>query len=454
MYRSLLLLLVPFYALSQSKIHNVWNFSNRCVDFNSGNPVALPSTPMYAPEASSGVCDGDGNLLFYTNGGQNPNNQSFIGGVWNRNNQLMPNGLLDHDAAGCNSAHMGTIVVPDPANSTKTNSNCYFILTVDCMESLTSPPPENKGLRYTKIDMSLDGGLGDVLEKGVPIVTMPVSGGVSSNHEIVTAMPHANGTDYWILFAQKDSVGILLLSAAGFSEPTYFHVAPGYMVPSPKGDRLMIRNLLFDFDAATGTIANPLTLTPGGTCFSPDGLLLYIINGGQLKQYNLQAPDIPASSITLGGGLYVRIHLAPDHRIYLLDDDGFTGRIECPSVVGTDCDYNPDYTLLLGEASQGVPHYMQSPFYYEGNFCDELSTGTDHELPTVVLSPNPNKGTFRLSLPVPSATIVLSAMDGTIAAKLTVDSNQDIDLRDLSPGLYFISSPERLFSPIKMRLTP
>ena len=57
----------------------------------------------------------------------------------------------------------------------------------------------SKGLRYTKVNMTLDSGLGDVTEKGILVMPIPVTSFGSTGYETVCAIPHSNGNDFWIV---------------------------------------------------------------------------------------------------------------------------------------------------------------------------------------------------------------------------------------------------------------
>src|SRR6267142_6834319 len=79
-------ILLPLFCFSQRQ-GNVWYFGDHAgVSFNSGIPVALTdgatfNTNQYS-EGTTAISDSAGNLLFYSNGQK----------LWNRNNQVMPNG--------------------------------------------------------------------------------------------------------------------------------------------------------------------------------------------------------------------------------------------------------------------------------------------------------------------------------------------------------------------------
>jgi hypothetical protein len=79
------LLLVGF-SLTNSKLfaqneHQKWFFGRQAgLDFASGSPVAINGSLIQTDEGTSSICDGAGNLLFYTDGQT----------VYNRNHNIMP----------------------------------------------------------------------------------------------------------------------------------------------------------------------------------------------------------------------------------------------------------------------------------------------------------------------------------------------------------------------------
>ncbi|HKR04467.1 MAG TPA: hypothetical protein VJY62_07510, partial [Bacteroidia bacterium] len=132
--------------------YNIWYFGDSSgVDFNSGIPVALSNSSMYAFEGCAVMCDSSGNILFYTNGGDHG---AWQGGVWNRNHVLMPNGDLN-GFNGCNSADQSSLIIPAPGNP-----SLFYLFTLDCIENGLAG-----GLRFSIIDMTLDNNNGDITVK-------------------------------------------------------------------------------------------------------------------------------------------------------------------------------------------------------------------------------------------------------------------------------------------------
>src|SRR3954470_5770777 len=79
-------LLLPFVAQSQHEADN-WYFGDRAaISFAGGTPVALTNSKMSIQEGVTSVSDPNGQLLFYCDGMS----------VWNRQHQVMPNGMDLH----------------------------------------------------------------------------------------------------------------------------------------------------------------------------------------------------------------------------------------------------------------------------------------------------------------------------------------------------------------------
>src|SRR5688572_8786089 len=239
------LLFISFYCLGQ-KENNIWYFgTNAGLDFNNGSPTVLINSAMATFEGTASVSASNGNLLFYTDGRS----------VWNKNHVTMHNGtgLMVH-----NSACQSVLDVLKPGTS-----NIYYLFTVDAIENNLQ-----NGLRYSILDMNLAGGMGDLTAKNI-FLEHPVT-------ERLTAVPHANNTDFWIIAHKWNSNGFSAyqLSSSGLSgSPVVSNVgsthsgalghAIGQLKPNKLGNKLAMavrdgnRFELFDFNAATGVVSNP-----------------------------------------------------------------------------------------------------------------------------------------------------------------------------------------------------
>jgi hypothetical protein len=276
-----LLTLICQTSFSQ-KQNNIWYFGEDAgVSFNSGLPIALTNGVMYQTEGSAVMSDNDGNLLFFTDGVS----------VWNRNLVKMPNGT---GLKGNSSTTQSALIVPEPGNC-----NIYYIFTAPSEDTITP-------LCYNIVDMSLDGGLGDISSKNIALYT-PVT-------ERLTGTLQSNETDYWVVAQAYGANGFLAFSitSSGVNvTPVISHSGPlidyanggiddviGYMKISYDGSKLCYANLdgssqLFAFDNSTGIVSNNISLVDSmgyGVEFSPDNSKVYIATGGgpyTITQYDL-----------------------------------------------------------------------------------------------------------------------------------------------------------------------
>ena len=321
---------------------------------------------MTSIEGCASVADSVGNLQCYTDGEQ----------VWNRLRQVMPNGRLF--SGNSSNAAQGPMLLPYPGHSRQ-----YLLFTVDAALSFSG------GLRYSIIDMKQAGGNGAVLSPGSMLVPTPTQPYVTT--EALTAVRHANGTDYWVVVHgwQRDeflSYHVLptgldtvpVRSHAGrMHGPTGPPVTPYGRVAmraSPDGRRLVAGVPsqgvdLFDFNNLTGQVSNarPIGQLPAyfsgyGLEFSIDSNLLYVADlGGQLFQVDL---GNSLSVLLIGNNAaYAALQRGPDGRIYVANYQARAlGIIMAPSVVGPGCGFLPGGQDLAGQRSlYGLPNFPNQP---------------------------------------------------------------------------------------------
>jgi len=351
-------------SIAQKEAAN-WYFGQQVgIDFNLGTPVVTTNiTPLWVMEGSAVMSDNNGNILFYTDARQ----------IWDRNHIVMPNGsgLI---GGGITSSTQAAIIVPWPGSATK-----YFVFTLpDGLTALAD------GFRYHVVDMSLNGGFGNVTTKNVLLNAI--------NSEKITAVKHCNGIDYWVVtHDMSNNFLVYLVSAAGLSAPTIYAIGPTYSIPnydaagqmkfSPDGSKLAVaiqRNSivsLFDFNNATGVISNPLVLNDAnltgayGIEFSPDATKLYVTlntlgppptgyNYYVLHQYDLctipssaifntpsyvfrYASSYPPGPYSQGGN---GLQQAIDGKIYCAENTGAAqklGVVNSPNTLGAGCNFVP-----------------------------------------------------------------------------------------------------------------
>lgn len=368
------------YTLVAQKETAKWFFGATAgLDFNSGSPVPLGGSQMSTMEGCTSISDANGNLLMYSDGLT----------VWNKNHAAMPNG---NSLMGDPSSAQSGLIVPRPGNP-----NIYYIFTVAVEGS-------GLGIRYSEVDMTLNGGNGDVTSNKNIFLIGPSS-------EKLTAVQHANGQDIWVV-TQTDGTNTYyayLVTSAGVNMTPVISSsgtanspnmgADGYIKFSPDGTKLANAHLngqlleLFSFNASTGVISNPQTFnnysskTPYGVEFSPNNQFLYVSTeqGSELAQYDLNAGNISAiilSKVILSGQNQspYALQLALDGKIYVsMYGPSSIGVIQNPDIQGTACNFNPSgVNLTPGSCNLGLPQFITSYFlnsaFTYADFCYGDST--------------------------------------------------------------------------------
>ena len=374
-YLILLLTLSGTLLLGQKQA-NYWHFGlNAGLDFSGGDPVPTTNSQLSTGEGCSSISDINGNLLFYTDGSN----------VWNRNNQIMPNGA---GLYGHTSSTQSGIIVP-----LSDDGAIYYIFTIDAIEG-----PGN-GMCYSKVNMDLDGGLGDVIESTKNTLLMP------GHCEKVTAVGNYEGDGTWIV-TQKwgtNQYYAYLLKPFGIDPPVITNAgqvisgqdenAKGYMKVSPDGQTLAIAHAglnmiqIMDFNIQYGHVSNAFqdndfgTQRPYGISFSPDSRFLYVStwkseNGSGLYQYDLLAgsnQDILESRELVGTDVDGALQLGPNNRIYAArNQTSAIGVIMKPNEEGSACNYMPGSQHLSGKTCRrGLPPFVQSFFNQEAGFIND-----------------------------------------------------------------------------------
>ncbi len=337
-----------------------WCFGNTGgLSFMTNPPTSFTSS-INTFEGSASIADGAGNLLFYTDGIT----------VWNRLHAVMANGtgLLGHP-----SSTQSGIIVKRPGST-----NLYFIFTLG---AFIGP------LNYTIVDMNLAAGNGSVTIKNVLMAT--------NMTEQITAIPHCNGSDIWILTHKNstaDFQSYLLTSAGLNSVPVISSVTfptgngyGGYLKASPNGKKIGLANAisgsfhLYDFDSNNGTVSNLIVLgtifsTAYGCEFSTDGTKLYgtkELNDPAIYQWDIcqsSSLAIIASQNTVGlvtGVVRIgALQLATNGKIYISRYGTNTlGVINNPNTYGASCNYvNLGQSAGTATCNMGLPNFIPKYF--------------------------------------------------------------------------------------------
>lgn len=360
-----------------------WFFGkNAAINFSTSPPLAVLNGSLNTFEGCASLSDNNGQLMFYTDGLT----------VWNRNHQAMTNGTgLKGDPSSSNAA----IIIPIPGSD-----SLFYIFTSDAAENTNK-----NGYTYSEVDISLNGGLGDVTGTKNILLYAPST-------EKLTAVRHANGLDIWIVthgwnnntwnVYKIDCNGINSLPVQSnvgstYNEQTLFDTdggqqlsnegSVGCLKPSPDGKKIATTRInvngweIFNFNNSTGILSDAVSLScfaPYGLEFSPDSKLIYVASErwgydySYITQYNLashNAVSITASGVQIGvsqiapsivRGAIGALQLGPDDKIYCaIEQDSILGVINAPNNSGTGCNFIPNQIDLKGRLCQrGLPVFF------------------------------------------------------------------------------------------------
>jgi gliding motility-associated-like protein len=361
---------------------NVWYFGVKTgLDFNYDPPKLLSNgfnVEISDLESTSVISDENGTLLFYTDGAT----------VWNKAHQVMPNGT---GLYGKSTSTQSLIVKKPRSNS------LFYIFTTSPQGNNINYPSEEKGFRYSLVDLTKDDGLGDVVEKNVLLI--------SSTTEKIAGTLHANGVDVWVVmheWGNRNFRSYLVTENGVILSPTISQAgiahadgngeddenAIGQMKFSPDGENIALAlyhetvGELFHFDKSSGNIKLQASLQDFvkkfnsfglyGVEFSPNSRYLYLTDGRcRLFQYNIASRNVIAFENVFScssSGQLGQLQLGPNGKIYMIKWGEFAlGIIHSPNEEGSNINFDnmgiiipTDEGLFTG---LGLPNFISSYFY-------------------------------------------------------------------------------------------
>ena len=386
------------------------------INFNNGNADTFSvERPMSFNWTNASICDINGNLLFYTNGiyVANKNHDTLF------NSKDFNPGYLTDELGNTNlglTITQGALILPFSESNSK-----QYIFSVSAKKIY--PPSgydlQPLALKYSIVDMNLDGGLGGLTQKNITCVDDTLTFGR------LTACKHANGRDWWLISHkfESDNSFITLVTPDSVYQAKEQNIghpiiydAVGMACFSPDGSKYAILGTdpddtldIFDFNRCEGSFSNPVSVVLPNysyqSCsFSSDSRFLYVAALQHLYQIDVQANDIPSSLQEVGKmtdstyfiiPFFSNMQLAPDNKIYIATYGGtpFLHVIEHPDSLGVACGYNQEGLVLPTYNSASVPNtpnYDLGPLV--GSPCDTLYLGevsTINKNTTFRISPNP-----------------------------------------------------------------
>ena len=368
---------------------NNFPFGDTRVNFNTFPPkLSIEDREMDFSHTLGIMCDGKGELLFYTNGdsiinnrGQTVDNSRWLNdGEWHDQTRL----------------RQGILILPAPEKS-----NQFYLF---------HEPRDSEGrvssLLYSRADMNQLGGWGGVIEKGKLLLDDDLDTGK------LIATKHANGRDWWILVPEYsnnffytiflDNTGIAKIDTQHIDIPILNSAGVGQASFSPDGSkyaRSTSNNLesgtfveIFDFDRCTGRLSNqkfvnysPTTTLGRPIAFSANSRYFFLMDNQFFYQYDIWKDDVFESEKILGqwdGFAYLdafptlpwMAQLGPNGKIYIAttSTNPYWHVIHDPDIGD-----NPRFeerAILLPTLNNGTmanhPNYRLGPI--DGSACDTL----------------------------------------------------------------------------------
>lgn len=455
---------------TQAQYENInWCFGDSCaVNFSSGQPLVTNSV-IYSQECAVTISNNQGDLLFYAG---DQTFSSFYSVIKNSLHQTMQNG----DSLRCSGSYTnGMIIIPDPGDT-----NQYYIFHV-------GPYAPNLYLYYSKVDMSLQSGLGEVISKN-NIIANSINAS-----ERVTAIKHGNGRDWWILFKLfgSNEFKTVLVNPTGIAGPfsqfigsvhSNFLSYAGEFAVSQSGSKIAVVTLsgivnAFDFNRCTGQLSNWKNLGPSnpgvnqdqfyGCEFSPNENFLYVTTMippfTRLIQFDLTLPlpnpDTIYSNVN-DSVSFGQLQLGPDNKIYMANVydphwpnstydslNMYLGVINNPDFNGISCNFLPYSYYLGGRRSfyslPNMVNYNLGPL--NGSACDTITFThfDDHIEGYINIIPNPfaeNFVVYFYSLLTPEENIELSiyTVTGKKIYETCFHGEKEIYLPNVRSGIYSV----------------
>lgn len=360
--------------LISGKLHaqgenNHWFFGNRVhVDFNS-TPPAVSASNMNALEGCSSVSNAAGTLLFYSDGRS----------VWDAAANVMPNGsgLLGNQVTSC---AQGVNIMQFPDNPAR-----YYLFVGESTLQGFGPSTTNGTVRYSVVDMSLNGGMGDIIpgQKNIEL-------GSGYSEEMTFAHGPACNTAWFVIRDTASGIHAYHISPSGIASVpvvSNFPALPftariGEMKVSPDDSRIAWTVMsggyarIADFNKSTGAVSNVQTITglqsPYGLAFSPDNSKLYIATDPAVRQYDLSLlPNITAflaSAYTVTSAFlsYMSLRNGPDNKIYIVkNSNNPVFAINAPNIAGVGCSLNTN-AIQTAPGTNPVIGLGAPPFIFPG----------------------------------------------------------------------------------------
>ncbi|WOI23893.1 T9SS type A sorting domain-containing protein [Nonlabens ulvanivorans] len=467
-------LFISFFSFSQ-KESAWWVFGDgAAIEFtdtgiqNRSNNTNIVTSNFNTDEGCSSISDSQGNLLFFTDGSS----------IFDRNGSIMPNGS---GLTGNTSSTQSAMIVEAPHGN-----GVYFIFTVG--------GSGNGPLAYSRLEMQLNSGLGDIVPGVKNIVLLnscseKLSGikKQNSNNVYITTFaendvtPTQSGTGdfnslytYEIIdvgtnsYVSPTAVPQINNSNSNRFESTIFATSRdrGQLKFSPNGNYVALANqgfsstsstdhgaYLLKFDNVNGQFIGPILTLENQGCygleFSIDSNYLYYdiseafspasTTTRTIIQYDISDPSNILNTrnvISFESSFAARgsLQLGMDGEIYSVElNNSFIGRINNSRTAAAS--YTKQFfNISPGLAQQGLPNILPSTIL--SNYTLSNQTVNTSE---IQIFPNPTSDYLGITASEELESVEIFNMDGkSVLSKSLQTNSAHIDLTDLFPGLHIV----------------
>lgn len=430
------------------------------------------------PNATSSICDSNGNLLFMSNGMNVMDAQGiYIEG----GDTLAPLAMYLYNQ-GYSRSTQGSLILP------MSHHKYYFVNCAWTDTQLVKPAVTRYTdlLQYSIIERVIVAGntTYKVNKRMVPAIQ-----GEKLHSSCMQACRHANGRDWWLLKLGGDSINGTVIRKLLFTQDSvydkgtqqvpiaFWNYADSYaqMAFSENGKRVAMvmdnaetilehgKVYIADFDRCSGDISNieykiinahPTGQTPpapqiekqnAGVALSPNGKIIYVLRATHIVQYNTDnnsqykvwGMDTSENYFML----YRMLNLMPDGKIYIGYAHGFSKQmstIDNPDVGGVGCNFCRK--CVVSQSNWGILHSPSNmPNYSLGedpvNPCwpvgsDELIVMSDE----IKVYPNPTSG----KLVIENGDGKLKELYNAIGQLMLRTKDDEIEVSKYSKGVYYL----------------
>jgi len=426
---------------------------------------------------NASICDKDGNLLLYSNGCA----------IANGEHEVMPNGsdinegnYFDNWWGGdCGNGYPGRqdiIILPSPSNQ-----NEFYVVhkPVTYIPSM-DPSKFIDEIRFSKVNLTLDDGKGDVTEKNTVFYK-----GERLLWSYLDAVQHENQQDWWIVQPayEGNSYYTFLLDSTGINLSHIQNIGPslsnskvsasGTSKFDPTGNRYGIFNaytglFLFDFDRATGMFSETQVLevesNPDVNAifssieWSANGRFIYLAVHDRLYQLDSYEENLENGLILVDywnefvdpfPTTFNMMARGPDCKIYICSNSSVMSYsvIKNPNEQGTNCNLiQQGIELPYRSTVSSLPNFPNFRID-EDEVCDSsISSIFGHPIEVVEkkidIYPNPTKGIITLKIPlgVNAFNWEIRSYDNKLIRSGDSEqlSNMELDCSHFDSGIYFL----------------